>query len=299
MKSFRKTLAIVLVVISLFITVSISSSAANYATDYYNYTAGTVYYKNPVMKNTSAVKYYQRAINYCIINKGLNTSKLDCDSSFGPACKTACTNFQKWANQKYVYSLTVDGSFGPASQAAMKAILNGSAKVRSTNTSTASCNLIWPIAGGKGSVSAKAGQVRSYEKHAGTDIGGCANCDVLSVAAGTVLDAGYNSARGYYVVINHSNGYYCVYQHLKNTPTVKKGNSVKQGQKIGIVGNTGSSQGAHLHFEIAKYSSLTKTGSAVNYLYNDIKNNKKPTYYSVSRGSSAGSYYALILNNHI
>lgn len=175
-----------------------------------------------------------------------------------------------------------------------------SAKANNTNnTSDSVCNMIWPIADGKGKVTHEAGEIRSYEKHAGADIGSCADASVISIADGTVLAAGFDNARGNYVAISHNNGYFCVYQHMKSTPLVKKNDKVKQGQKIGVVGNTGNSYGAHLHFEIAKYSSLTKTGTAQNYLYNDIKNKKNPTYYTVSKGTAVGSYYELVLKNHM
>jgi len=123
MKIFRKSVSLFPAILTLICSLSVTSFAANYQTNYSSYTAGTVYYTSPVIKNTSAVDYFQRAINYCIVYKGLNTDKLDCDSSFGPACKNACKAFQSWANKKYGYSLAVDGSFGPASQKAMKEII--------------------------------------------------------------------------------------------------------------------------------------------------------------------------------
>ncbi len=84
------------------------------------------------------------------------------------------------------------------------------------------------------------------------------NVPVLAAADGKVIEAGGTSkitctgkdANGYYVKIAHSNGLVSVYLHFANPPLVKKGDSVIQGQQIGIVGNTGCSFGSHIHFEI-------------------------------------------------
>jgi len=56
---------------------------------------------------------------------------------------------------------------------------------------------------------------------------------------------------GNYVKIDHGNGYYTLYAHIAyGTVAVNNGSSVKKGQVIGYMGNTGHSFGAHLHFEV-------------------------------------------------
>ena len=56
---------------------------------------------------------------------------------------------------------------------------------------------------------------------------------------------------GNYVKIKHDNGYYTLYAHLVyDTIPVKKGDRVKKGEYIGWMGNTGYSNGAHVHFEV-------------------------------------------------
>ena len=62
--------------------------------------------------------------------------------------------------------------------------------------------------------------------------------------------ATYGSAAGYYVTINHGDGYSSVYMHMTSY-TVSAGQSVSQGQLIGYVGKTGVATGNHLHFGIA------------------------------------------------
>jgi len=51
------------------------------------------------------------------------------------------------------------------------------------------------------------------------------------------------------VIIIHPQGYRTVYAHLHKI-TVKKGQAVKQGERIGSVGSSGRSTGPHLHFEV-------------------------------------------------
>ena len=59
---------------------------------------------------------------------------------------------------------------------------------------------------------------------------------------------------GNYIIIAHSNNYATLYAHL-NSVTVEVGQTVSKGQLIGRMGNTGHSFGAHLHFEVRKYTS--------------------------------------------
>jgi len=56
-------------------------------------------------------------------------------------------------------------------------------------------------------------------------------------------------------VIDHNNGYRSIYAHLASIK-VSAGQVVESGQKIGVMGTTGSSTGIHLHFELYKNGSL-------------------------------------------
>ena len=62
--------------------------------------------------------------------------------------------------------------------------------------------------------------------------------------------AGYGSAAGYYVTINHLDGFSSIYMHMTNY-VVSSGQTVSAGQLIGYMGSTGVSTGSHLHFGIA------------------------------------------------
>lgn len=87
--------------------------------------------------------------------------------------------------------------------------------------------------------------------HQGLDIAGTGyNSPIYAVTNGVVQDVGYGSVNGYYVAINHNNGYWTRYMHMIAWPSVKVGQIVEQGQIIGYVGSTGAATGPHLHFEV-------------------------------------------------
>ncbi len=73
---------------------------------------------------------------------------------------------------------------------------------------------------------------------------------ILAAAGGTVEFAGGNplTGFGYYVKINHGNGYKTLYGHLKEWPMVATNDEVDQGEQIGKLGSTGWAEGDHLHF---------------------------------------------------
>lgn len=92
------------------------------------------------------------------------------------------------------------------------------------------------------------------EFHKGIDLNLDGNLDfgkpVIAARDGVVTIAGdSNNGYGFCVLINHSDGFSTRYAHLSEI-NVSLGRTVKQGQLIGKVGNTGRSYGSHLHFEI-------------------------------------------------
>ena len=74
---------------------------------------------------------------------------------------------------------------------------------------------------------------------------------VKATADGVVSKAHFDNRFGNYIEIDHGYGYKTVYAHLNNI-SVKKGEKVYRGQKIGGVGNTGRSTAAHLHYEVKR-----------------------------------------------
>ena len=85
--------------------------------------------------------------------------------------------------------------------------------------------------------------------HQGVDLAGPRGTDIVASRSGTVVTATYNKSAGYFVKIDHGDGFESVYMHLTHY-TVKVGDKVTAGQKIGEMGSTGKSTGPHLHFGI-------------------------------------------------
>jgi murein DD-endopeptidase MepM/ murein hydrolase activator NlpD len=88
------------------------------------------------------------------------------------------------------------------------------------------------------------------QKHYGIDIVAGKNEAVKAALEGSVVFAGWTSAQGYVIHLQHSNNLLSIYQH--NSALLKKqGDKVKAGEAIAITGNSGEiTTGPHLHFEI-------------------------------------------------
>ncbi len=85
--------------------------------------------------------------------------------------------------------------------------------------------------------------------HTGQDIGAKHGTPIVAAAPGKVISASYSRGYGNMVVIDHGGGVSTLYGHCSRL-FVKRGENVKQGQKIAAVGSTGLSTGPHLHFEV-------------------------------------------------
>ena len=95
--------------------------------------------------------------------------------------------------------------------------------------------------------------------HGGIDFAG--GGQIVAAKSGTVLVAGYHSSWGYYVKIDHGNGFQTLYAHMKaGSLLISPGQLVSQGQQIGTMGTTGASTGVHLHFEV--YDNNTRVDPA-------------------------------------
>ncbi|MBY8878696.1 M23 family metallopeptidase [Actinacidiphila acidipaludis] len=95
----------------------------------------------------------------------------------------------------------------------------------------------------------QAGSNWSSGYHTGVDFLVDSGTPVHSVAAGVVVSAGADGAYGNDVIIKHADGMYTLYGHLTE-PLVSAGQTVTEGQEIGISGATGNVTGPHLHFEV-------------------------------------------------
>jgi murein DD-endopeptidase MepM/ murein hydrolase activator NlpD len=115
----------------------------------------------------------------------------------------------------------------------------------------ASTPSLWPT---KGWLSSRFGKRKSpftakTEFHEGIDISTRLNAPVVAPADGMVKSVGWNRGYGRMVVVDHGYGVITRYAHLQKA-LVKKGQYVKRGETIALVGTTGRSTGPHLHYEV-------------------------------------------------
>ncbi|HWP68453.1 MAG TPA: M23 family metallopeptidase, partial [Rectinemataceae bacterium] len=85
--------------------------------------------------------------------------------------------------------------------------------------------------------------------HGGIDLGAKEGTDVFACAAGRVAFAHLRILTGNTVVLEHLPGLFSIYMHL-SAITVREGDIVDSGDRIGLVGSTGLSTGPHLHWEL-------------------------------------------------
>lgn len=105
-----------------------------------------------------------------------------------------------------------------------------------------------PVSGTISSRYGVSSSIRS-SRHTGLDIAASKGTQIKVVADGTVISAEYSGSYGYLVKVDHGNGVETWYAHTSKM-YVKKGEKVKAGDVIALVGSTGNSTGPHLHFEI-------------------------------------------------
>ena len=113
--------------------------------------------------------------------------------------------------------------------------------------------MLWPAEASK-TITSKFGNrlhpiLKVNKMHAGIDIGARSGTNILAANAGKVISAGWNNSYGYMVMIDHGGGIVTLYAHSSKL-LVQKGDIVKRGQVIALVGSTGMSTGPHLHFEV-------------------------------------------------
>jgi murein DD-endopeptidase MepM/ murein hydrolase activator NlpD len=108
---------------------------------------------------------------------------------------------------------------------------------------------------------------RTRKMHKGLDFSAPTGTKIYATGDGVIKKVkrarwGY----GTHLVIDHGYGYTTLYGHMSRA-SVKKGQRVKRGQQIGLVGSTGKSTGPHLHYEVAKNGVQV---NPIGYFYNDL-----------------------------
>jgi murein DD-endopeptidase MepM/ murein hydrolase activator NlpD len=124
-----------------------------------------------------------------------------------------------------------------------RVVAKGTKKPEATGTGT----FVWPVDGGGGITSPFGWTGRRY--HHGVDIAASTGTNIFAADKGIVTTSAYHRTYGYYIIIDHGNGYSTLYAH--NSRLLKSvGSKVNKGDVIAKSGNTGNSTGPHLHFEI-------------------------------------------------
>ncbi|MFD5002319.1 transglycosylase family protein [Streptomyces mutabilis] len=126
---------------------------------------------------------------------------------------------------------------------------SGTQKAAKSGKATTRQGVVAPVDASTGTPYRQAGSSWSKGYHTGVDFPVPTGTSVKSVAAGRVVSAGWGDSYGYQVVVRHDDGRYSQYAHL-SAISVKDGQSVAAGQRIGRSGSTGNSTGPHLHFEV-------------------------------------------------
>ncbi|MPY36319.1 peptidoglycan DD-metalloendopeptidase family protein [Streptomyces adustus] len=140
------------------------------------------------------------------------------------------------------------GPAAPAHTPARKAPHRSTSDAAKATTSGAH-DLVAPVHAALGTAYHAEGSHWSKGYHTGVDFPVPTGTSVKAVAPGRVVDAGWGGSFGYQVVIRHADGRYTQYAHL-SAISVKAGQSVGGGQRIGRSGATGNTTGPHLHFEV-------------------------------------------------
>ena len=140
--------------------------------------------------------------------------------------------------------------------AAQNAKPSGNASTGVVTSWMGSGGYMWPEKASKRITSPMGGRASpggiGSTNHKGVDIGGVGyTTQVLASKAGTVIVSQSSRSYGEYVVVSHGSGNTTLYAHMSKR-LVSAGQSVQQGQVLGITGSTGNSTGAHLHFEITE-----------------------------------------------
>ncbi len=153
----------------------------------------------------------------------------------------------------YFNALAKEQAAAAAAAAAANKTSNSNNSSASSSGGASSGGFAFPLAYSTGVTCAYGPRVHPINGnksfHYGVDLAAGMNTEIYATKSGTVTGATYGEANGYYVTINHGDGYSSIYAHMTNY-VVSAGDSVKQGQLIGYVGTTGWSTGPHLHFEI-------------------------------------------------
>lgn len=163
--------------------------------------------------------------------------------------KAAAEQAAQAAAQKAAQQQKQQSSGSSASGSSGSSSSSGS---QSSQTTASASGFLWPIASSHRVTSPFGWRTHPItgrqNLHGGIDIAAPNGTPIMAAKAGVVVISQYGSSYGNYVVISHPDGTRTLYAHMSQR-NVSAGDTVRQGQTVGLVGSTGSSTGNHLHFE--------------------------------------------------
>lgn len=124
---------------------------------------------------------------------------------------------------------------------------------------------------------------KSPKMHRGVDFSAPIGTEIYATANGKVTFAGSGSdGYGRKVIINHGFGYQTLYAHMSRV-VAYKGQTVKRGQLIGYVGNSGKSTAPHLHYEVIKSNYAL---NPVNFFHGDLSPEEYEKFVTIANSSN-------------
>jgi murein DD-endopeptidase MepM/ murein hydrolase activator NlpD len=160
------------------------------------------------------------------------------------------TSTEKSASTQKSSSSSSDSSASSSSGSSSSNTTTASQSGESTGASSSASGFTAPVSGATvGTPYRMSGSMWSSGYHTGVDFVVPTGTSLKAVGAGTVVSAGWGGAYGNQVVIKLADGYYAQYAHLSSL-SVSSGQTVTEGQQVGLSGATGNVTGPHLHFEI-------------------------------------------------
>jgi murein DD-endopeptidase MepM/ murein hydrolase activator NlpD len=122
--------------------------------------------------------------------------------------------------------------------------------------------------------------------HEGIDFTASQGTPIYATGDGRVTTAGNAAGKGNHVIINHGYGYESIYMHMVRIKA-KDGESVKRGQIIGWVGNSGLSSGPHCHYEVHIFG---RPVDPVYFFFNDLNAEQYDRLLKLAATGSAKSF---------
>lgn len=107
---------------------------------------------------------------------------------------------------------------------------------------------------------------KTRRMHSGVDFAAPKGKEIYATGDGVVVKSGYGRGYGKHIVIDHGYSYKTYYAHMSKI-NVRRGQKIKRGDVVGLVGSTGTSTGNHLHYEVRKNN---RPVNPVHYYMNDL-----------------------------